>query len=784
MGPSGLRFRLAGTILVAIVPPLAALSITGTTWLAWSTAVLAAIATAWGIHHFLLRDLRLLMGTAERLRSGDLSARTSLVARCDEVAALAEEFNRMAASLEQRTRELEKETQRSLDRALQQAAVAAIGQCALTSSDINILLTQAANLVSQTLEVPFCRILERLPNGNSMLLRAGTGWRKGIVGIALIDGDPRSQAGFTLESGEPVVISDVRREFRFSNDPMLGEHRVVSGASVAIASRGQTYGVLAIYTVFRREFTNDEVQFLLATANVLAAAMEHSRSTVELHKVADFARLNPNPALELDHEGAITYSNDAALQLAQSAGKEAPAALLPAELKAEVKSCLATGDTLLNREFRVDNHVLSVSLHPLPGTRVVHCYISNITDRLNLEEQLRQSQKMESVGQLAAGVAHDFNNMLTVIQGHAGILMTRSALAPELRDSVQSVSFAAERAASLTRQLLMFSRKSVIQPRFLDVREIITAMVKLLKRLLGESISLEFEPPEKLFMVHADPAMLEQVIMNLAVNARDAMAMGGTLRISVANAKIESEYVATHPDAHEGDFVRVTVSDSGHGMKPETMARIFEPFFTTKPPGKGTGLGLATVYGVVKQHRGWIEVTSDYGNGTTFVLHFPADSKAPSAQAGRALAAPEATGGSETILLVEDEPSVLALGRMILQDCGYKVIEAASGLDALEVWNQFEGKIDLLLTDMIMPHGICGLDLAEQLAAANPDLRILFTSGYCVDQFDTEMFQHDAALFLQKPYTRSTLARAVRNRLDQGGTLFQVAEATELIGRG
>jgi signal transduction histidine kinase/ActR/RegA family two-component response regulator len=683
----------------------------------------------------------------------------------------------MAASLERRVQEHEQDQQRSLNRALQQTAVAALGQFALTSSDFNALLNQTATLVSQTLEVEFCRILELMPDGKALLLRAGTGWKRGLVGVALVDADPRSQAGYTLQSGEPVVIPDLRREFRFSNDPVLGEHRIISGASVAIAGRGETFGVLAVYSRKKRIFDSDDVQFLLAVSNALAVAVEHLRAEAELKKVADFARLNPNPAMELRADGTIGYFNDAASQLAEYLGKVHPRDVLPPEVEQMAQSCLATGRSHLNFESRIEDHVLSWSLHPVVASQVVHCYASDITERLNLEAQLRQSQKMESVGQLAAGVAHDFNNMLTVIQGHAGMLMTRRSLPMELRDSVQSVSFAAERAASLTRQLLMFSRKSVMQPKLIDLREIVGNMTKMLKRLLGETISLEFQPPKDLLLIEADAAMAEQVIMNLAVNARDAMAMGGKLVIQTEAVTVEESYLSSHAEARVGTFVRLRVIDSGHGMKETTLARIFEPFFTTKEAGKGTGLGLATVYGIVKQHRGWVEVASEFGRGTMFSIFFPATGETADASRKTEFLTAEIRGGTETILVVEDEASVLAMGKLILQDCGYRILEAASGVEALNIWRRHQHEIDLLLTDMIMPRGISGIDLAQRLWVEKPELKVIFTSGYCVDQFDTELIQNGAASFLQKPYTRLTLAKAVRERLDPASD-----DATALIG--
>jgi signal transduction histidine kinase/HAMP domain-containing protein/ActR/RegA family two-component response regulator len=766
-GWQSLRVRLVGTVFLAIAPALAFLCFTRLPWTGFAIGFLALIAAWFGGERFVMRQVRALLKAVQQLGTGDFSARTGLANEPGEIGQLAKSFDGMAADLENRVKQREHDEQSALNRALQQTAVGALSQFALTSNDFSGLLNQAASLISQTLEVQFCRILELMPDGKSLLLRGGVGWNKGIVGLAVIDADPRLQAGFTLESGEPVVISDLRKETRFSSDPLLGEHRIVSGVNVAIIGRGRTYGVLSVFSNRQRTFNSEDVQFLLAVANVIAVAVEHNQSVTELKKVADFARLNPNPAMELKPDGTITYYNDAALSLAQSLGRDHPSAVLPPEIGAEVQSCLTTGQSTLHLESKFENHVLAWSLHPLVTNQVVHCYVTDITDRLNLELQLRQSQKMESVGQLAAGVAHDFNNMLTVIQGHAGMLMIRPTLAPELRDSVQSVSFAAERAASLTRQLLMFSRKSVMQPVLLDLREIVGNMTKMLKRLLGEPVTLEFLPPAELPLIEADAAMLEQVIMNLAVNARDAMALGGKLGINIDSVSIDENYLESHPEARLGRFVRMRVRDNGHGMKPDTLTRIFEPFFTTKEVGKGTGLGLATVYGIVKQHQGWVDVVSEIGRGTMFSIFFPVATDTTLISRKVEPLTAQVRGGHETILIVEDEPAVLAMGKLILQDCGYNILEALSGVQALELWRLHRDSIDLLLTDMVMPHGISGMDLALSLVQDKPSLKVLLTSGYCVDDFDTDFISRNSTAFLQKPYTRLTLAKAVRQSLDQ-----------------
>jgi nitrogen-specific signal transduction histidine kinase len=400
------------------------------------------------------------------------------------------------------------------------------------------------------------------------------------------------------------------------------------------------------------------------------------------------------------------------------------------------------------------------------ASQAVHCYVEDTTERASLEEQLRQSQKMESVGQLAAGVAHDFNNILTIIQGHSGLLMSRPNLSPAMTTSIQAVSFAAERAASLTRQLLMFSRKQVMQPKPIDLKEVVSNMSKMLQRLIGETITLHCKYAPQLSPVNGDAGMMEQILMNLAVNARDAMPRGGELTIATEPILVSEEHVKLHADARTGSFVCLQVQDTGTGMDAGTMKRIFEPFFTTKEAGRGTGLGLATVYGIVKQHAGWIEVTSKAGAGTTFKIYLPASTQALEARADTLAPSTPVHGGGETILVVEDEPVLRDLAQVILQDCGYSVIQAASGVDALTVWQKHQGAVDLLLTDMIMPDGLSGKDLAESLLGHKPDLKIIFTSGYNVEDIGTDFLKKNTSRFLQKPYSRLTLARAVRECLD------------------
>jgi nitrogen-specific signal transduction histidine kinase len=407
---------------------------------------------------------------------------------------------------------------------------------------------------------------------------------------------------------------------------------------------------------------------------------------------------------------------------------------------------------------------------------VVHCYGADVTEVLSLEAQFRHAQKLESVGQLAAGVAHDFNNLLTVIQGYSDCLIARFQSDDKSREALQQISGAAQRAASLTRQLLMFSRKQVIQTKALDLNAVLQNLANMLPRLLGEDIALETDYVPDLPRIEADTGMLEQVVMNLVVNARDAMPKGGVLRIRTSSNDIDADYASHHPESRSGKFACITVTDTGSGMDRKTLGRIFEPFFTTKEVGKGTGLGLATVYGIVKQHQGWVEVASELGLGTTFKVYFPAIARLVEAAEDDTTFITAVAGGKETILLVEDEPVVREFVREVLQSYHYRVIEARSGIEALQVWDEYDGQVDLLLTDMVMPEGLNGRDLAAQLRKRNPALRAIFTSGYSAEILGKDFDQTEAA-FLAKPYHPPQLARLVRQCLDA-----PLKQRSELVG--
>jgi PAS domain S-box-containing protein len=497
----------------------------------------------------------------------------------------------------------------------------------------------------------------------------------------------------------------------------------------------------------------------------LSDITERKRAEAEIQKLAAFPRFSPNPVMELAADGTLTYLNNAAHEMARLLEVERPDAILPPNAGAIAQECLLHGQSKPSQEIQIHGRTLSWSFFPIIASQVVHCYGVDITERLNLEAQLRHVQKLESIGQLAAGVAHDFNNILTIIQGHTDRLVTRCEADPTLSEPLVQVSAAAKRAAGLTQQLLMFSRKQRMKARVLELNGVIANMGKMLQSLLGDDIRLESCCASDLPPIEADAGMIEQIIMNLSVNARDAMPKGGKLVIATAPVTIDGSYVERHPEAQTGPFICLSVSDTGIGMNKEMLGRIFEPFFTTKGVGKGTGLGLATVYGIVKQHQGWIEVSSEVGVGSTFRIYIPASTKPVEALADRPSSKPAIKGGHETILLVEDEPVLRELASMILKDYQYEVLEAATGVEALKVFEQHRGEVDLLLTDMVMPEGMTGRDLAEQLKRRKPELKIIYTSGYSSDVMGSDIVL-GGARFLQKPYPPPLLAKTVRECLD------------------
>jgi two-component system cell cycle sensor histidine kinase/response regulator CckA len=573
--------------------------------------------------------------------------------------------------------------------------------------------------------------------------------------------------------------------------------------AVPMIAGGEVLGVLAIAAARDDGFGGADLAqattvaelgaIAMALARLQGEALRHRREAEALARAEDALRASEavkaaivetslDAVITMDHGGRIVEFNAAAERIfghsrENALGQELASLIIPPALRERhrrgLERHLATGESrVLNQRveltaLRVDGTEfpieLAVTRIPVDGPPLFTGHIRDLTEQRRLEAQFLQAQKMEAVGRLAGGVAHDFNNLLTVIMGRAYVLLARLGKDHPLWHQIDLIRTTAERAAGLTQQLLAFSRKQVLQPRILDVNTVLGAMDGMLRRTIGEDIELRVVGAPGIGRVRADPIQLEQVLLNLVVNARDAMPGGGRLTIETANVDLDAAFVATHPGARAGPCVLIAVTDTGHGMAPETMAHVFEPFFTTKEPGKGTGLGLATVYGIVKQHDGYIGVDSAPGQGARFTVYLPrlpgdvTEGEAPRPQ--------RPARGSETVLLVEDEAGLRDLVHEILRAHGYAVLEATNPGEALLVSERDPGRIDLLLTDVVMPL-MSGPALAERLRRLRPDLRVLFMSGYTRDALATRDAPPPGTRLLQKPFSPAALAHAVREALD------------------
>jgi len=391
--------------------------------------------------------------------------------------------------------------------------------------------------------------------------------------------------------------------------------------------------------------------------------------------------------------------------------------------------------------------------------------MQDITDRVRLEAQLLQAQKMESVGRLAGGVAHDYNNMLSVIIGYAEMALDKVPAGTPLHEDLREILNAGKRSAEITRQLLAFARKQTVNPRVLDLNATVEGMLKMLRRLLGEDLDLTWQPAAGLWPVKIDPTQVDQILANLCVNARDAIKGVGKVTLETGNVTFDENYCADHAGFTPGDFVLLAVSDNGRGMDSETLDMIFEPFFTTKEPGRGTGLGLATVYGIVKQNNGFINAYSEPGAGTTFKIYLPRHADGIAERKKDRAPAP-GMGRGETILLVEDEPTILQMSRTMLERLGYRVLAANTAAAAMALAEENAGSIDLLITDVVMPE-MNGRELAGRLEAFCPNLRVLFMSGYTANVIARHGVLDKGLFFIQKPFSREQLAANVRLVLDR-----------------
>jgi two-component system, cell cycle sensor histidine kinase and response regulator CckA len=590
---------------------------------------------------------------------------------------------------------------------------------------------------------------------------------------------------YVLRSGEPLLCTPEI----FDRLVKQGEVELIGAPSldwlgVPLKAGSQTFGVLAVQSYAPNvRFGEKEKDILTFVSKQLASAVEHKRSEEALRRSESRYRSLVQSAVYSIYrsslDGQFLDVNPALVSMLGYESAEQVLALDPrhdvfvdAGELARLINEFQSGCRLDNIEVRwkrKDGKVITVRLSGRAvsspdGASVLEIIAEDVTEQRVLENQFRQAQKMEAVGRLAGGVAHDFNNLLMVISGYSEVLLERTESRHPLYPKIQAIHQATERATSVTRQLLAFSRKQMLELKVVDVNAIVTDMERLLRPLIGEDVELQTRLAADLGRTRADAGQIEQVIMNLVVNSRDAMPNGGRIILETANITLDKddlrrEYSYIQP----GSYVMLSVSDNGHGMDKETQARIFEPFFTTKEKGKGTGLGLSTVYGIIKQSGGYVLAQSEVGQGTAFRIYLPRVEEAAE-PISPAPVSFELNGGSETVLLVEDEESVRELVRETLDAKGYRVLEAENGETALRLANQHSDSIDVLITDVVMP-GMSGRELSARLCASHPQTKVLYLSGYTEDAIVHEGVLDPGTAFLQKPFTLQALARKVREVL-------------------
>ena len=592
----------------------------------------------------------------------------------------------------------------------------------------------------------------------------------------------RSCTSYVFRTGEAALIS----QDRFDQLAAKGEVELVgtpcpSWLGVPLRTPGETIGVLVVQNYERENvYTRRDLEFLSSVGGQIALAIERKR-TEERARESE-ARLR----VLIEQLPAVLWTVDKNLRFTSAVG----AGLTRLGLKPNQIVGMTLGEYFETSDHSftpIAAHLRAVAGDPVTfpvewkkGSYACHveplrdssggvqgaiCMALDVTDRKQLEEQFRQAQKMEAVGRLAGGIAHDFNNLLMVIQGYADLLADRLPVDEPLHRNAVQIQTAAQRAAGLTQQLLAFSRKQILAPKVLNVHAVVADMEKMLQRLIGEDIELETSSRDDLWLVKADRSQIEQVIMNLAVNARDAMPKGGRLMIETANVEFDSTVSHSPAVVAPGKYVMLAVTDNGCGMDTKTKAHIFEPFFTTKEKGKGTGLGLATVYGVVKQSGGYVWVYSEPGHGTTFKVYLPRIEEEVGPGAHDRGAKPDSLPkGSEVVLLVEDEAGVRELAREYLEMSGYTVLVASDGRTGIELASMHSGRIDLLMTDMVMP-GIGGRELAERVLKIRPDIKILYMSGYTDQAVVHQGILGTDAPLLQKPFTLAALTKKLREIL-------------------
>jgi signal transduction histidine kinase len=656
---------------------------------------------------------------------------------------------------------------------------------ALGGASLPKTLQACSEAVVRHLDAAFARIWTLNAKESVLELQASSGIYKHLDGPHARVPVGALKIGLIAQERKPHFTNDVINDPRVSDREWAKREGMIAFAGHPLVVENRLVGVLGLFA--RHELHEDTLEALGSIAFALAQGIERKRAEEELRRTVSLLQSTlestADGLLVVDAGGRIEQFNERFVTLwkipqriLEMRDDQAAIEHVLGQLKdpdtfvRKVKELYAAPqaesfDVLEFKDGRVfERYSCPQCLEGAPVGRVWS--FRDVTERAKLEEQFRQVRKMEAFGQLAAGVAHDFNNILTVIRGNLSMLRLSLPTKSERFSCVDQAINAADRAANLTRQLLTFSRRQPLQRKDLDLNEVVANITKMLQRLIGEHIALEAHYAPGNAPIHADPGMMEQVLMNLAINSRDAMPKGGRLILRTTTVSIQDADLRLRPKARAGEFVELSVSDTGAGISPQHLPHIFEPFFTTKETGKGTGLGLATVFGIIEQHQGWIEVESESGEGTTFRMFLPRLSQTAAAALAESSALPEARRGTETILLVEDEVAVRELMNVLLTGHGYQVHEASSGVAAFDVWAQHRDRIHLLVTDMVMPEGINGRELAERLTSEKPGLKVIYCSGYTDDALGADSPLRNNRNFLEKPFEPNALLLRVRHCLD------------------
>ena len=693
-----------------------------------SVIVLLLLVGVWRyLHRTLTRRAAVLIAVTQEMADGNLARRATLRGS-DELAQLGKSFNQMAIGIQ-----LQSEALRQSEEKFRTVVEQAADGFELVDQEGSILDVNAATL-------------QQLGYTRDEMLR-----------MTLFDINPSLERGWLARQGEALSIAEALR--------LESMHRRKDGSlfPVEITVSPVQLADLRHYSVLVRDIT--ERKQAERENSLLAQTLKSARDCISLTDL-------DNRIVFVNHAFLETYGYPESELLGKDIRMLRSAEPSSGLRQDNVLRSTLEGEwhgELMNRrkdgtDFPIElwaSLVRDSSDIPIAMVGVAR----DITERKRLEDTLRQALKMEAIGQLAGGVAHDFNNILAAMMMNLDLLQGNQGLDQPTQEALKELETGAQRAARLTRQLLMFGRRSVLEVRLLDLNEVVAHLLNMLGRLLGEHIQLILYPANNLPAVEADVGMLDQVLMNLCVNARDAMPKGGRITIATEAVEIDRQQAQKNPDRRPGQFVCLAVGDTGCGMDEAALQHIFEPFFTTKEVGKGTGLGLATVYGIINQHRGWIEVESQVGQGTTFRIFLPALAKKATETVGSSPPRSVAKG-HETILVVEDDQGVRLMLLQTLSTLGYRVLESDNGQEAMALWQNHAQEIDLLFTDMVMPEGMSGLELAERLRAEKPDLKIIISSGYSMDLTELRKTAQ-GMVYLAKPYRASVLAKTIRECLDR-----------------